>query len=161
MLARLERLFSVVQTGRETYTHFNSYESEDVKNIFAKFTQAVFKFDGWGLKKIQSLWMCVIRNNPDYVTESIMKSIRRQIVYFYLQVVEHFHGNYSQNMVNTSRSEEFDAQFALQAYHTYFRVSQKERAEKQRNLLQENGSDNILYPTYLTLLPSLFKRIAS
>jgi predicted metal-dependent phosphoesterase TrpH len=135
--------------------------SKDNKDRFNQFVHAVSKFEGWKLKKLQSVWMRVLRNNLIFVKKSLRKSIRCQIVYFYLQVVEHFHGSYSQKIFHTSRSEELDAQLAFQAYHTYFKFSHEEIAKKQRNLLQENGSDNILYPTYFTLLPSLFKTIAS
>jgi hypothetical protein len=129
----------------------------------------VLRFDGWGLKALQSAWIDIGDNllNKSITKddkEQLRNSIRNQIVYFYLQVVEHFDRNYSEKIIHTTKSKELDAQFAWKAYHLYFRLFQNERLEKQRNLLQENNSDNILYPTYFILLfmiPLLFKAIIS
>jgi hypothetical protein len=115
----------------------------------------MFRFDDWGIRVIQRIWMGIIRDNRsmDKLNQSesnlLLNLIRRQIVYFYLKVVEHFKGNYSKMIVHTNRTTELDAQFALQAYHTYVKFFLKERTERQRNMYNQNRIDFLLWPCYM------------
>jgi hypothetical protein len=162
----LKWLLNVVQRENKTYSDFNSYWNYD-QGRFDKFAQALFKFDSWGLRVLQSVWIGIIRDYLDkyelrnLYKEYLRKMISNHIVYFYRQVVEHFDGSYSEKILHINRPKELDAQLALKAYHTYFRLFQKERTKNQRNLLQENKLDNIFYPSYFMILPSVFKVIIS
>jgi hypothetical protein len=111
--------------------------------------------------------MGVIRDSPytgrlrEGDKELIRDYVRPQTVYFYLQVEEHFNGNYSQKILEANKPNDFDAHLALQAYYTHFILCQNKKAKKQRNLLQEKNRDNIFYPTYFMLLSSMFKTMKS
>jgi hypothetical protein len=167
MIRQLLWLLNVYQAKSNKYSKFSSCENNYDSDRFDKFPQAVFKFDGWGLKVLQSIWMDITRENlhtsslHENPRESLEESFKSQICYFYLQIVEHFNGSYSEKVLHTNKHRELDAQFALKTYHTYFRLFLEERKEKQRNLLQEYTLENILYPTYFMLFPSLFKAITS
>jgi hypothetical protein len=113
-------------------------------------------------------WQCILLNKFGirvliFKRNEILEiCIRHQLVYFYLQVVEHFNGSYSEKILYTNKPKELDAQFALEAFRVFYIYSYKnERAQKQINLLQESNSDSIFHPTYLMVLPSLFKAITS
>jgi hypothetical protein len=159
-------LFNTFQPKSKTYIDFNSYRSNN-EGEFDQFAQAVMEFDGLGLKMLRWIWMDIIRHylfddRFDIWDQELLKeSIKSSIVYFYLQVVEHFNGDYSEKILYTDKMEEFDIQLAFKAFHIYFRFFQEGKTEKQTNLLQENNSDNILFPSYIMLLRSLLNAITS
>jgi hypothetical protein len=134
---------------------------------FDEFVRAVLEFDSAKLRELQSIFMGVIRDSPytgrlrEGDKELIRDYVRPQTVYFYLQVEEHFNGNYSQKILEANKPNDFDAHLALQAYYTHFILCQNKKAKKQRNLLQEKNRDNIFYPTYFMLLSSMFKTMKS
>jgi hypothetical protein len=137
------------------------------EEIFYYFAKIVFGSDAQGLKDLQSILMSIVKDSR-YMNwmsrknkELLRKCIQVQLVYFYLQVEEHFNGDYSREIFIADQSKSFDAQFALLTYHAYSILCHDLNSKKQSNLLQVNNPNNIFYPSYFTLVSSFIKAIKS